>query len=105
MGRISRMAFLSVFSCVLVVAAAEKREYKQYFEPFIWKSEPPADCPFPPSRELTGVQFTGVYSDYHFADTWYPSWAADGNLYSPFTDGDVYGEDSNSDGFERPDTS
>jgi hypothetical protein len=29
----------------------------------------------------------GVHSDYKFADTWYPSWAADGNLYSPWTDG------------------
>ena len=99
MRRISRLGFLFVFSCVLAVVAAEKREYKQYFEPFIWKSDPPADCPFPPSREVTGVRFTGVHSDYHFADTWYPSWAADGNLYSPFTDGDVYGEVSNSDGF------
>jgi hypothetical protein len=99
MGRISRLGFLFVFSCVLAVAAAERREYKPYFEPLIWKSEPPADCPFPPSRELTGVHFTGVHSDYDFADTWFPSWAADGNLYSPFTDGDVYGEDSNSDGF------
>jgi len=36
MGRISRLVFLFVFSCVLAVTAAERREYKQYFEPFIW---------------------------------------------------------------------
>jgi hypothetical protein len=23
------------------------------------------------------------------ADTWYPTWAADGNLYTPFADGVV----------------
>jgi hypothetical protein len=98
MRRIIRWGILVLLSCALAAAAAEKREYKQYFEPFVWKSEPPADCPFSPSRELTGLQFTGVHSDYHFADTWYPSWAGDGNLYSPFTDGEVYGEGSNSDG-------
>ena len=60
--------------------------------------EPPADCPFEHSRELTGIEFLGVHSDYRFADTWYPTWAADGNLYSPWTDGDVHGEASSSDG-------
>jgi hypothetical protein len=80
-------------------SAAEGRPDRRAFEPFIWKSTAPADCPFPPSAELTGLLFKGVHSDYRFADTWYPTWAADGNLYSPFTDGDVYGEGSNSDGF------
>ena len=79
--------------------AAPRREHKPYFTPFTWPSTPPADCPFPPSSELTGLRFTGVHSDYHFADTWYPTWAADGNLYSPYTDGDVYGVGSNSDGW------
>ncbi len=78
---------------------AAPREYKPYFDAFVWKSEPPADCPFPPSNEITGIRFTGVHSDYHFADTWYPTWAADGNLYSPFTDGSVWEDGSNSDGF------
>ncbi len=68
------------------------------FPAFVWKSEPPADCPLPPSRELVGIEFLGVHSDYRFADTWYPTWAADGNLYSPWTDGNVYGESSTSDG-------
>jgi hypothetical protein len=79
---------------------AETRAHRQYFKPFIWKSEPPAGCPFKPSRDITGIYFAGVHSDYHFADTWYPTWAADGNLYSPYTDGDVYGVGSNSDGWE-----
>jgi hypothetical protein len=34
-----------------------------------------------------GIAFTGRHSDYYVADTWYPSWASDDRLYSPFTDG------------------
>lgn len=66
--------------------------------PFIWPSQPPADCPFPPSKDLGGILFTGVHSDYHCGDTWYPSWAADGNLYSPWTDGTTDGVSSGSGG-------
>jgi len=69
------------------------------FAPFVWKSEPPVGCPFPPSKDLTGILFTGAVSDYRFADTWYPTWAADGNLYSPWTDGQVHGEGSDSNGY------
>lgn len=54
---------------------------------FVWPSQVPADCPFEQSTELTGVYFTGRHSDYHCGDTWYPCWASDGNLYSPWTDG------------------
>ena len=57
------------------------------FPPIAWKSEPPADCPYPASREITGITMLGVKSGFHFGDTWYPTWAADGNLYSPWTDG------------------
>lgn len=58
---------------------------------FVWPSVIPADCPFPRSTTLTGVYFTGRHSDYHCGDTWYPSWASDGNLYSPWTDGKTDG--------------
>lgn len=54
-----------------------------------WPSEPPASCPFPPSDLMTAVYFTGRHREYENADTWYPSWASNGNLYSPFTDGVV----------------
>lgn len=67
------------------------------FAPFVWPSAPPTDCPFEPSKEITGIEFLGVHSDYHFADTWYPSWAADGNLYSPWTDGPLFEDSSTSD--------
>jgi hypothetical protein len=67
------------------------------FEPFVWNSDPPPDCPFEKSATITGIEFLGYHSDYHLADTWYPSWASDGNLYSPFTDGAVEGDLSISD--------
>ena len=90
---------LSLLPALIAVclAAQQPSNQKPMFQPFIWKSEPPADCPFEPSREITGIEFLGIHSDYRFADTWYPSWAADGNLYSPWTDGEVHGENSSSD--------
>ena len=63
-----------------------------------WRSEPPADCPFKPSASITGIEFTGRHAEYTEADTWYPSWASDGNLYSPWTDGTVNGLSSGSGG-------
>ena len=57
----------------------------------IWSSTPPKDCPFKPSETLRGLRFTGRHAEYTAADTWYPSWASDGNLYSPWTDGAVNG--------------
>lgn len=57
----------------------------------LWPSQPPADCPFEPSQQLTGVGFTGRHTTYSKADTWYPTWASDGNLYSPYTDGSTNG--------------
>lgn len=67
-------------------------------EAAIWPSAPPIDCPFASSAEITGIEFTGRHAEYTQADTWYPSWAADGNLYSPWTDGVVNGLGSNSSG-------
>jgi hypothetical protein len=58
---------------------------------FTWSSAVPADCPFEPSTTMTGLYFTGRHSDYRCGDTFYPSWASDGNLYSPWTDGTTDG--------------
>lgn len=73
-----------------------------------WQSQPPADCPFPPSDSIHGITFTGRSAAYTHADTWYPSWASDDNLYSPWTDGnfvepitDVQAMDCSSDGRNR----
>ncbi|MEM1013402.1 MAG: hypothetical protein AAGI46_14420 [Planctomycetota bacterium] len=41
------------------------------------------------SDRFTGVEFTGLYANYTRADTWYPTWASDGHLYSPWTDGTI----------------
>ena len=93
---VSKLVVLLVVICAPVLWgpsshhlwAAEQPE-AQSFEPFVWPSEPSADCPFEKSKELVAILFTGVHSDYKVADTWYPSWASDGNLYSPWTDGSV----------------
>jgi hypothetical protein len=55
--------------------------------PFVWKSEVPADCPFEQSELFSKITFTGRHSDYQVADTIYPSWADDDNMYTPYTDG------------------
>ena len=47
--------------------------YQIKAEPLLWPSEPPKDIPFEQSKELVGILFTGVHSDYRAADTWYPS--------------------------------
>lgn len=64
----------------------------------VWPSEAPADCPFSKSDVIVALGFTGRHAEYANADTWYPSWAADGNLYSPWTDGNVNGLGSDSAG-------
>ena len=68
--------------------------------PTFQTSAPPKDCPFPQSKLFTGIMFTGRYRNYTSADTWYPSWASDGHLYSPWTDGRV-GKVSSSSGPKR----
>jgi hypothetical protein len=55
----------------------------------VWPSQPPEGCPLPRSKDITGISFSGRHKEYTDADTWFPSWASDGNLYSPFTDGTV----------------
>jgi hypothetical protein len=79
-----------------VPVAGEKNPPIGAKDGFAWESAIPDDCPFPRSTNLTGIYFTGWHSDYRLADTWYPSWASDGNLYSPFTDGKVDGVPSGS---------
>ncbi|MCR4397261.1 MAG: hypothetical protein NUW07_11110 [Candidatus Saccharicenans sp.] len=66
--------------------------------PEVWKSEIPDYCPFEPSRDIRGIAFTGRYASYTDADTWYPSWADDGNMYSGWTDGEIGKESCHSSG-------
>lgn len=61
-----------------------------------WDNTAPHDCPFATSTDITGLRRTGNYAAYTKADTWYPSWGKDDLLYTPFTDGTVFGTVSNS---------
>jgi len=95
------MLLLILLAVVLsgpVYAEEKAAPNQQKFMPFIWPSQPPKDIPFEQSKDLVGILFTGKHSDYRVADTWYPSWASDGNLYSPWTDGTTDGMRSSSDG-------
>ena len=56
------------------------------------KLDPTIKLTSPHSAEIVDIGFTGRFMTYEHADTWYPSWASDGALYSPWTDGRV-GED------------
>lgn len=95
--RLGRLAL--ALAVPLSGAAAERLVDAPPPQPFrVWPSTPPANCPFPKSDTLAGVGFTGRHAEYTGADTWYPSWAADGNLYSPWTDGNVNGLGSGSGG-------
>src|SRR3974390_1830456 len=91
-GLILRLA--AILSMVLLAAVSGLGEGTPALG--LWPSEPPQGCPFPPSGQITGLAFTGHHAEYTGADTWYPSWASDGNLYSPWTDGNVNGLGSNS---------
>lgn len=82
MKNILLIALFSLSSCVNTQEADWTSE-----EGFLWKSPVPEDSPFELSSEYVGVYFTGRHSDYKVGDTFYPSWASDGNLYSPWTDG------------------
>ena len=77
------------------------------YEPFVWPSPIPDDCPFEPSEEFNAIKFLGIKSGYRYGDTWYPTWAEDDKLYSPWTDGnstkrlDGYTDTSHSSGSQK----
>jgi len=85
----STASALALFSSVprSVWAAMDAGEVERILETGIWPNTPPHDCPFPQSTHLSDLAFTGRHANYTNADTWYPSWASDGALYSPWTDG------------------
>lgn len=97
------MKNLTLFLCLLFVSIQGvyarsgdtlSVRYKKVPAPglsYLWPNEMPEDCPFPQSETLQGVYITGRCSDYLCGDTFYPTWAADGNLYSSFTDGTTDG--------------
>lgn len=103
MKKIEALTLVLLISGSLFLLNGQEKPDTQTYKSFIWKSEIPAGCPFPQSKELKGIKFLGIKSGFHVADTWYPVWADDGNLYSPYTDGrcprlDGSSENSNSSG-------
>jgi hypothetical protein len=56
------------------------------YNPSEFKNSIPANCPIGINKDLK-VLFTGRFVNYSNADTWYPSWASNDTLYSPWTDG------------------
>ncbi len=89
---------LFLFTRVVVVAHSANITGDIWTNSFVWDSPIPTDCPFPSSPTLTGIQFTGRERSYSGCDTWYPSWADDGNLYTPWADGGVDGMECSSGG-------
>lgn len=63
----------------------------------IWKNKPPKGCPFRQSENFSGIEFTEKHAEYSGADTYYLSWASDGNLYSCFADGWAWNDGVNPD--------
>jgi hypothetical protein len=93
MKSLARSALLAITLPLTAIAAAAQDAPPGYtgmqteMKPFRWPSKTPEGCPFPASETLAGIEFTGRYRNYTNADTWYPTWADDGDLYSPWTDG------------------
>jgi hypothetical protein len=85
--------FLSTVLQLPLVISVLFAQQENHYDPWIWISEPPEDCPFERSTDIVGVALTENYRHYkqkngsYFADTWYPTWAANDTLYSPWTDG------------------
>lgn len=63
--------------------------WPQYVGLNSWANQVPVED----SQEIVDIAFTGQHAEYTHADTWYPSWASDGNLYSPWTDGSIGDEE------------
>jgi hypothetical protein len=88
-----------IISIVLLLSAGAAGVYAQQvnqYDPWIWVSEPPGDCPFEQSSEIVGVALTMNYRHYKlkirgtWGDTWYPTWASNDTLYSSWTDGQLH---------------
>ncbi len=62
--------FLTKFSGVCQYPKL-KPEFLKY-EPFIWPSEIPEDCPFKQSEVFNAIKFLGIKSGCHYDDTCYP---------------------------------
>lgn len=85
---------LSIFYCCNSFAQKGNDPSKMSFKGFIWPNQTPGESPFEQSDDFKTLYFTGRNSDYYVGDTFFPTWASDGNLYSPFADGTTDGATS-----------
>ena len=90
----TRLVELSIVLLLLTaeVYAVEMGKVTQRIVPLVtrsWAQTAPDNCPLARSADFPRIRFTGRHEAYTNADTWYPSWASDGNLYSPWTDGRI----------------
>lgn len=86
MKKVCLLLGFSLF-CVSLYAQEQRFGFCEDVDPFKWADNTPVSCPFPRSEEFSEIVFTGRYANYTDADTWYPTWADDDCLYSPWTDG------------------
>ncbi len=93
------LIFLTVIPCGSALGQEKIVPYvAKSWIPEVWVSDPPDGCPFKLSAVYTGLAFTGNHVSYTDADTWYPSWASNGNMYSGWTDGEINLESVHSSG-------
>ena len=103
MKHIARLGSLGLIIVVLAGCGSPVKQtdvpyVSKPWPPHIWKSAAPEGCPFEPSRDIAAAAFTRNYVAYTDADTWYPSWAPDGAMYSGWTDGEIAEESVHSNG-------
>jgi hypothetical protein len=98
MKKRTAVAALSLLAALMMSCSPRVEESTVAYAPQpwparVWASEVPPDCPFERSKDIVAAAFTRNTIAYTDADTWYPSWAPDGNMYSGWTDGEI-GEES-----------
>ena len=80
-----------IFNLFVISAFSQLPELKPEilkYEPFIWPSEVPKDCPFKQSAEFNAIKFLELKVGYYYGDTWkILHWALTDTLYCPWTDG------------------
>ena len=62
----------------------------EHYDAFTWPSEIPSGCPFEQSNDFRQIRFLGDKSGFRCGDTFYPAWADDDLMYSPYTDGNTW---------------
>jgi hypothetical protein len=103
MNYIMQKTFLLLASVVFFQCSsyAQQRDIPYVSRPWlpkVWVSATPDDCPFKKSNNFSAIAFTGKHVSYTDADTWYPSWASDDNMYSGWADGEIGFENTQSSG-------